>query len=253
MRIVFFDIDETLAAGKTVPESAKQGIRKLKENGDLVFICTGRNITYVKDYFGEYADGFITNNGRLAWYRDRFIFDEPISEDVMKKLLSRLDPSKTGYAFYSRDHGYYEGPEDLFRILEKASEASFLSYGIKKDVSYYNFDVVFYDRDHFLEIEEALKDLCVINPHGPHPSADMTVKGMDKGLALRKVSELLNVCMEDTYAFGDGKNDVAMLSAAGHAIAMGNACKEAKEVSEYVTERIDRDGVYLGLKHYGLI
>ena len=44
--MIFFDIDGTLLSEKTftVPDSAKEAIRKAQDNGHLVFINTGRPI-----------------------------------------------------------------------------------------------------------------------------------------------------------------------------------------------------------------
>ena len=53
--------------------------------------------------------------------------------------------------------------------------------------------------------------------------------------------------------FGDGINDLCMLKAAGHGVAMANGRDEVKAAAEYVTTAVTEDGVYNGLKHYGLI
>ena len=50
MHIVYFDIDGTLAIGKNVPPSAQEALRQLRANGDLVFICTGRNPSYAQKH-----------------------------------------------------------------------------------------------------------------------------------------------------------------------------------------------------------
>ena len=81
----------------------------------------------------------------------------------------------------------------------------------------------------------------------------MSVFGTDKGDALKAVAGKLGVDINDTYAFGDGLNDVCMMKAAGHGIAMGNGQDLTKQAAEYITSDINEDGVYLGLKHYGLI
>jgi hydroxymethylpyrimidine pyrophosphatase-like HAD family hydrolase len=67
------------------------------------------------------------------------------------------------------------------------------------------------------------------------------------------VAEKLGVPLENTYAFGDGVNDLCMIEAAGHGIAMGNAVDALKEKAEFITTPILEDGVYNGLKHYNLI
>ena len=81
----------------------------------------------------------------------------------------------------------------------------------------------------------------------------MTVYGIDKADALRHVAQRLQVDIDHTYAFGDGFNDISMLKAAGHGIAMGNGQEKTKKAAEYVTKNIDEDGVYHALKHYRLI
>ena len=54
-------------------------------------------------------------------------------------------------------------------------------------------------------------------------------------------------------AFGDGQNDVDMFSAVGTAVAMGNACRAAKEAADYVTDHVDEDGIWNALKHFGVL
>ena len=50
-------------------------------------------------------------------------------------------------------------------------------------------------------------------------------------------------------------NDVAMLSAAGVGVAMGNACEEALNAADYVTAPVDEDGIAraLGLVNVHLL
>ena len=254
MRIIFFDIDGTLAIGKSIPGSAKKAVRILRENKDLVFICTGRNISYVRDNFSEFADGFICNNGRLACFNDEVIFDAPIDQTTLNIILKKLNETKAGSVFYTRQHGYYIGPEDLYHVMSHESAPGYLIKGLDgKDARIYNFDICFHDSEHYDRIREQLADLCILNPHFPHPSADVTVVGTDKGDAIKAIADKLGVDIADTFAFGDGINDICMMRAAGHGIAMGNALNPCKKAAEYVTSDIDADGVYNGLKHYGLI
>ena len=253
MKLVFFDIDGTLAIGKNVPQSAKEAIRQLRENGARVFICTGRNVHYVKAGFGEYADGFITNNGRLAFYENEIIFDAPLGLQLQKKLIAILRRENAGFVFHTKENGFYEGPEELMEYVSHVGDPGYMILGIDEDDVYYNFDIGFFDENHMDRIRKALESYCIMNPHLPHPTADLTVYGTDKGDALKAVAERLQVRIEDTYAFGDGLNDICMMKAAGHGICMGNGQKKTKEAAEYVTEDIHRDGILLGLKHYGLI
>ena len=63
----------------------------------------------------------------------------------------------------------------------------------------------------------------------------------------------LNKDMKDTVAFGDGRNDIEMLSNVGLGIAMGNGAIEAKEVADYVTDEIDNHGIMNALHHFSFL
>ena len=55
---------------------------------------------------------------------------------------------------------------------------------------------------------------------------------------------------EDIVVFGDGHNDLSMMSQAPIAIAMGNAIDELKEVATFVTKNCDDDGIEYACQHF---
>ena len=59
-------------------------------------------------------------------------------------------------------------------------------------------------------------------------------EGTDKGNALRVLSEYFGIDKSETMAFGDFTNDIDLLKAAGHPVAMGNAVEELKEIAEII-------------------
>ena len=253
MNLVFFDIDGTLATGKHVPESAAEGLRLLRENGNLVFICTGRNPAYAEKNFGQYADGFICCNGRLAVKGGEVLYSHPLSDEQIREIVKRMDAVGAGYAFLGTDEGYYGGDPAGYEVMSRVQDKGFVKNGLAEHMNVYTFDAYLGTPDRISVIQEALDGFAIANSHGPHPSADITVLGVDKGTALVHVAEVLGVPLENTYGFGDGRNDICMLKAVGHGIAMGNAIDETKAAAEYVTTDINDNGVWNGLKHYGLI
>ena len=62
-------------------------------------------------------------------------------------------------------------------------------------------------------------------------------------LALVKLAEVLGVDISEVMAIGDAENDLPMLQAAGHAVAMGNAVPAVKAACEYETSMCEADGV----------
>jgi Cof subfamily protein (haloacid dehalogenase superfamily) len=201
-----------------------------------------------------YANGYIVSNGREGYTCCSKIFEKPLTKEQVTEIRQKLDAVQAGYAFFESRNGHYFGPEEGYQPMAAVWDEGFVvKGGDLSQIKIYNFDVWFRDAEHRRQIEEQLKDIAILNPHGPHPSADVTVLGWDKGDGLKAVAEYMKVPRENTYAFGDGLNDICMLKSAGHGIAMGNGQEEVKQAAEYVTTSIDDNGVWNGLKHYHLI
>ena len=82
--------------------------------------------------------------------------------------------------------------------------------------------------------------------------ADITAKGVDKGKGLMAVISDQNLRIEETMAFGDGGNDMAIIRSAGIGVAMGNAGDTLKAAADYVTDTVDGDGISKALHRWVL-
>ena len=60
---------------------------------------------------------------------------------------------------------------------------------------------------------------------------------------VQKVLEYLNLNVQDSYAFGDGLNDLEMIQTVGTGVAMGNAVDELKAVSDLVCDSVHNNGL----------
>jgi Cof subfamily protein (haloacid dehalogenase superfamily) len=255
MNIVYFDIDGTLAKGIEIPASAVKALHQLRMNGNLIFICTGRPYAYAYRYFYPYANGFICFNGRYAHMGCcEVLHDAPVEKEKSDRILTILKELDAGYTFFDLDHAWYGGPEEGYADMSHGWPDGYIQKTERlSEAPVYAMDAWYRDEEHKNRIIDALQDLCLMNPHGKSPTMDATIQGEDKGSTLLEVTKKLNVPIENTYAFGDGVNDVTMLRNAGHGIAMGNAAEILKEQAEFVTDDIDKDGVMKGLKHFHLI
>ncbi|NRG48280.1 HAD hydrolase family protein, partial [Bacillus sp. CRN 9] len=70
---------------------------------------------------------------------------------------------------------------------------------------------------------------------------------------IKEMIKRLQLDLEDVYAFGDGLNDIEMLEASGTGVAMGNAFDVVKEAADIVTDHVNEDGIWKGLKQLNLI
>lgn len=84
-------------------------------------------------------------------------------------------------------------------------------------------------------------------------SGEITQAGINKAYGMEKLLTYLGKTREDAIAFGDGPNDLEMLSYAGIGVAMGNADDSVKEKADMVTARIDEDGIFLALRKLKII
>ncbi|MBQ5359476.1 MAG: HAD hydrolase family protein, partial [Lachnospiraceae bacterium] len=82
---------------------------------------------------------------------------------------------------------------------------------------------------------------------------DLGVKGITKAHALQVLLDHLGASIEDTIAIGDGKIDIPMLKLCRWGIAMGNAGEETRAAADYVTDDVEKDGLWKAFEHFGLI
>ena len=100
---------------------------------------------------------------------------------------------------------------------------------------------------------ETLSKYFDVQRHQSDYSFDLTLKGVSKAVGIEKLVERLNRDINDTIAFGDGRNDIEMLETVKVGVAMGNAVPEAKAVADYVTDRIEENGIKTALEQFELI
>ncbi|HTS14534.1 MAG TPA: Cof-type HAD-IIB family hydrolase [Candidatus Sulfotelmatobacter sp.] len=76
-----------------------------------------------------------------------------------------------------------------------------------------------------------------------HPEyLEFTAPGVTKGQALRWLARRLRIPMAATMALGDQFNDLEMLAAAGHGVAMAGAPPEVRAAARHVTSSVAEGG-----------
>ena len=100
-KVLFFDIDGTLAIHGHIPESNKKALEALKEKGYDTFICTGRAPYYAENLFGKLVSGIISCNGRYISYRGEKLHGVPFIPVEVEELKKKLDNLGCGGLFVS--------------------------------------------------------------------------------------------------------------------------------------------------------
>lgn len=79
---------------------------------------------------------------------------------------------------------------------------------------------------------------------GEFRTVDVTAKQVSKRRAVERLAGWCGWRSEQVAVIGDDRNDVEMLAAFEHSVAMGNACPEAKAAATHTAPSNDDDGVY---------
>ena len=242
MKVLFFDIDGTLAVKKKIVPSALEALKKLKEKGYKTFICSGRPPFYVKEMFEDLVSGYICCNGRYIVYEGEKLFGLSFGSDELKEYIKLIDSKKAGALFVSDDETYaYNMDENFLEFCTKQyREDRVIPFNSQQNI--YTFDLFF--KCSFDEISETFKDKLVLNNHGDHGSCDCSTISFNKGSAIEYVLNYFHIAKEDAYAFGDGLNDIEMMEAVYNSYAMDNACERLKEVARFKAPDVLNDGFY---------
>ncbi len=260
---VFFDIDGTIwNYEKYIPDSARLAIKKLRENGHLAFICSGRARAFIqdKDLLSLGFDGIVCSCGCHIEIDGKILYEKIIEQEFVEKTLDTI-----------RKYGIrpiLEGPKNIYMDDSEFGLDDGFGNILRRDLgedlvpiggdSYGKWVInklscaTDIEADKRLECFDRLSKYYSIIEHNDSV-CELVPAGHNKATGMLKACELAGIDPKNTYALGDSENDLDMLEAAAVGIAMGNGTDNAKAAADYVTTAFDDDGIYNALKHFGLI
>ena len=257
IKAVFFDIDGTLLSHSTnrVPDSAVRALAELREKGVLTFIATGRHISMLRQLRaleGLRFDGIVSLNGQYCCNDQGVIYHCPIEKASIARLLDYLKEDPHPCILVEEDRMYINFHNALVEKVQAAIHTDMPVIGdMDRGYDHPIYQAILYMSDENLAKLPPLPGIRLTrwNLGG----ADLIPATGGKAAGIAKVLAHYGIDKADTMAFGDGENDVDMFGAVGIAVAMGNACEEAKNAAGYITGDSDSDGIYTALKHFGVL
>ncbi|WP_062049680.1 Cof-type HAD-IIB family hydrolase [Bacillus sp. JCM 19034] len=255
--LVFFDIDGTLLReDKTLPESTKEAIFTLKRDGHEVAIATGRAPFMFEDIRKELEiDTYVSYNGQFVVLNGEVLYTNPLHTEALVALTEDAVNHQHPIIYMDHEDMKANVPPEHAYITESIASLK-ISHVLTHDPLYYQGRDLYQSLLFCLEGEESTyeqnyPDFDFIRWHPL--SVDVLPKGGSKAVGIEKIVEKLGYPKEKQYAFGDGLNDIEMLSHIHNSVAMGNAVKEVQDAAKYVTKSVEDDGIYHGLKMVGLL
>lgn len=254
-KIAFFDIDGTLLDhDKKLPEKTKQAIKDLQSQGVYCAIATGRAPFMYKELREKLGiDSFVSFNGQYVVFEGKEIYTNPLSEPELEKLHRHAEENNHPMVFMNHEemkastpnHDHITESLGTLYIEHPTEDASFF-----KGRKIYQ-SLLFCEGDEIEEYRKAYDAFDYIRWHSL--SCDVLPKGGSKAEGIKKMIEAAGMNLEDTYAFGDGLNDIEMIQEVGTGVAMGNAVSETKAVSDFVTSDVSEGGLAHAIYEIGLL
>ncbi len=272
-KVLFLDVDGTIVDYEgNLPETAVTAIKKARENGHKVFMCTGRSKAEIHDFLWDIGfDGLIGGNGSYVEQEGEVLLHQLITYDQCKRVVDWLKERNIEFYLESNNglfasDNFEEASKPAFAAYCKgkgldAKPASELLHGLvlggdlyRDDLNKISFILRNY-QDHLDSIVE-FPDLKPGTWGGKGEVAifgDLGVKDISKATAVDTILLHNGTSIEDTIAFGDAKIDIPMLEYCKVGVAMGNGGDEIKAMADYITEAVDKDGLYNAFMKFGLI
>lgn len=256
IKIIFFDIDDTLRNSKTgfVPSTIPTIFKQLREKGILTGIATGRGIFgVVPEIKALKPDFFVTLNG--AYIEDKkgnVIYSNKIAKDKVEEYITWTKEVGIDYGLVGSHAA------KLSRRTEMISQAIDPIYpDLEVDPDFYqNEDIyqmwTFEDQGDDLVLPENLAStLRMVRWH--RNSSDVVPLNGSKAAGVAKVVEHLGLKPENVMVFGDGLNDLELFDYAGISVAMGISHDKIKEKADYITKTLEEDGIFNALEGFGMV
>lgn len=254
--VIFFDIDGTLLDhDKKLPASTKESIFKLKELGHIVAIATGRAPFMYEDLRKELdINTFVSYNGQYVVLNGEVLYTNPLNLPSLVKLTEAALKNNHPVVFMDHEDMKANVPEHDY--ISEAIATLKIKQFPTHDPHYYKGrelyqTLLFCPEGEEKQYEQAFDDFDFVRWHPV--SVDVVPKGGSKAKGIAKLVEKLEFPPERQFAFGDGPNDLEMLSTIYNSVAMGNGEEEVKKVAKYVTKSVEDNGILHGLQMVGLL
>jgi len=256
IKIVFFDIDDTLRNSKTgfIPTSIPTVFQQLRDKGILTGIATGRGIFgVVPEIKALKPDFFVTLNG--AYIEDKkgnVIYSNKIAKDKVEEYITWTKEVGIDYGLVGSQAA------KLSRRTEMISQAIDPIYpDLEVDPDFYQKEDIyqmwtFEEQGDDLVLPESLASTLRLVRWHEHSSDVVPISG-SKAAGVVKVVDQLGLKPENVMVFGDGLNDLELFDYAGISVAMGVSHEKIKEKADYITKTLEEDGIFDALEGFGMV
>ncbi|ASU21235.1 sugar/pyridoxal phosphate phosphatase YigL [Vibrio qinghaiensis] len=235
IHIVASDLDGTLLApNHQLSEFTKQTLQALHQKGFTFIFATGRHhvdVAGIRQLAGIPAYMITSNGARVHDQHDNLMYSKNVPQELVQPVIDVFKQNPDIFVHIYQDESWLLNKED--ETLRDFHEESGFSYQVfdvnnapTEGVAKIFFTHPAQDHELLAQFEERLNDVFgdKLNVAFSTPwCLEVMAAEVSKGDALKAVAESLNLTLDNCIAFGDGMNDVEMLSMAGKGLVMGTS------------------------------
>lgn len=232
VKLIASDMDHTLLMenGK-LPDGFFDYIDRLDEKGIRFVVASGRPMYTLRNMFGDKMDKLVVigDNGAAISNCGEIIYKSLMDVEEYQKMIRFVEDETDGVAVLCALSGAYvlkkyEKYAKFFRAFLR--NLTFVDDMRSLDVEANKFTIFAPDGDAAVKYKEIYTPRFGDNfsvTVGGREWIDIMNKGVDKGMAMRKIGELLDVDTSEMMAFGDNFNDAEMLKTVYYSYIVANA------------------------------
>ena len=251
-RMLFMDLDGTLLNDrKEITAGNRAALEAALQRGHGVIITTGRPLKSAMNQarkLGLDKPGcfLIAYNGAMIydWEKNRQLFAQTLEIPTVLDIFDYVNRQGFHLQTYDTwdvlveprcDNAIVREYCDLIRMDFKVIRS------VHTDLQEEPVKVLIIEKEDLAGIQRLQKEIGEhfgdkVDTFFSNPTyMEVVPVGMNKGVAVQMLCEMMNVPIENAVAVGDAANDLSMIEAAGIGIAMANGTNEVKLVANYVT------------------
>ena len=260
IKLICLDLDGTLIArdpeGKGyIPEENITSIQKAVSHGIKVCLATGRgragSLRVAKEV-GIEDQYVISYNGALIATQKEILHETYLSGEPLQQVLKIIRENNVYAQLYHNGNMYVAKRTETTQWHESHYNVTITEIGDElyqmtstAKILMTTFDPV--EKKKWVKLFDGIEGVNVVEST-PHFLEIMNINAT-KGLAVKKLAEILGIELEEVMAIGDELNDISMLDVAGYPVVMGQAKDELKK-GRLVTETCANAGVGKAIQKY---
>lgn len=259
--MLFFDIDGTLLDNreKIVPQSTIRSLHRARENGHMIFVCTGRckNI-WPAEILDIGFDGVVGGCGTNIYYHGEELLHAVLPPGLQREVADDLTRFHIDGVLEGKEKTYFRRDYWMPQVIGIFSENGIFSGECQRcweedeELEFDKMALWFDESSDMAAFKEKYEDRFTFILRDP-AFYEVVPKGYTKATGIRFLCERFGIAPSETVGFGDSTNDLSMLQYTGLSVAMGDGNPEIFPYVDYVTDGVMQDGIEKAMKKYHFI